>query len=50
MNSYNIIATLASRFQLHLNVIPTLFGSFDPKPLYLRTDPITERVTSSVLP
>jgi hypothetical protein len=50
MNSYNIISTLSQRFHLKLNVIPTLFGSFDPKPLYLRTDPITERVVATVLP
>lgn len=50
MNSYNIIGTLAQRFHLKLNIIPTLFGSFEPKPMYLRTDPITERVVTSLLP
>ena len=49
MNSYSTLATLASRFHLKLNVIPTLFGSFDPKPIYLRTDPITERVAATPL-
>ncbi len=50
MNCYSIIGTLAQRFHLKLNIIPTLFGSFEPKPLYLRTDPITERVVTSLLP
>ena len=50
MNSYNILTTLSQRFQLHLNVIPTLYGSFEPKPMYLRTDPITEKVVASLLP
>lgn len=50
MNSYALIKDLASRFQLKLNVIPTLFGSFDPKPTYLRTDPINERVVATVIP
>jgi hypothetical protein len=31
-------------------VIPTLFGSFDPKPIYLRTDPISEKVVATPLP
>ena len=50
MNSYSLIINLANRFHLKLNVIPTLFGSFEPKPSYLRTDPITERVVTSLLP
>jgi hypothetical protein len=50
MNSYNLLINLSSRFHLKLNVIPTLFGSFEPRPVYLRTDPITERVVSSVVP
>ncbi len=50
MNCYNIIGTLSQRFHLKLNIIPTLFGSFEPKPMYLRTDPITERVVTSLLP
>lgn len=50
MNSYATVTTLAQRFQLKVNVIPTLFGSFDPKPIYLRTDPINERVVATPLP
>ena len=51
MNSYATISTLSQRaLPLKLNVIPSLFGSFDPKPLYLRTDPISERVISTSLP
>ena len=50
MNSYQTIATIASRMQLKLNVIPTLVGSFEPKPLYLRTDPITERCVATNIP
>ena len=50
MHSYSTLHTLANRFQLKLNVIPTLYGSFEPKPIYLRTDPFTERVISTQLP
>ena len=51
MNSYATISNLASRsLPLKLNIIPSLFGSFDPKPIYLRTDPITERVVATPLP
>ncbi len=50
MNSYQTVAILASRFHLKLNIIPTLSGSFDPMPTYLRTDPISERVVASPLP
>jgi hypothetical protein len=49
MNSYNLIMNLCNRFHLKLNVIPTLYGSFEPKPVYLRTDPITERVVANAL-
>jgi hypothetical protein len=31
-------------------VIPSLFGSFDPAPVYLRTDPLSEQVVSGVMP
>ena len=50
MNSYQTVAQLAQRFHLNLNVIPTLFGSFEPQPMYLRTDPITERAVATPLP
>lgn len=50
MNSYQTIMTLSSRFHLKLNVIPSLFGGFDPMPTYLRTDPITQLVAVSLLP
>jgi len=50
MNSYQTISKLAQRFHLKLNVIPSLFGSFEPKPLYLRTDPISERAVADLLP
>ncbi len=51
MNSYSLISTLSQRApHLKLNMIPSLFGSFDPKPIYLRTDPITERVIATVIP
>ena len=50
MNSYQTMSMLAQRFHLKVNVIPSLFGSFDPKPIYLRTDPITERVVATPLP
>jgi hypothetical protein len=50
MNSYSTLAMLANRFQLKVNVIPSLFGSFDPKPIYLRTDPVSERVVATNMP
>ena len=51
MNSYATISMLSLKaLPLKLNIIPSLFGSFDPKPIYLRTDPISERVISSALP
>ena len=50
MNSYSTLSQLANRFQLKVNIIPTLFGSFDARPIYLRTDPITERVVAAPLP
>jgi hypothetical protein len=51
MNSYATLSMLSQRaLPLKMNVIPSLFGSFDPKPLYLRTDPISEKVISTPLP
>lgn len=39
LNSYATIEMLAKKYTLKLNIVPTMVVTFDPQPLFLRTDP-----------
>ena len=48
--SYQTIDLLSKKFQLKINIAPTLFVSFEPQPLFMRTDPKSGLVVSNPIP